>query len=88
MNMISAERLVVRMKQARLGHSKESMELRAPLRIIEMLSIRNIVRIGPLSRTARPVAQTKSSITTSAKLRLPPKEITQKLHNNAKKHSS
>ena len=29
------------------------------------------ISIGPLSRTARPVAQAKSSITTSAKLRLP-----------------
>jgi hypothetical protein len=31
----------------------------------------NQLSIGPLSRTARPVAQAKSSITTSAKLRLP-----------------
>ena len=32
--------------------------------------IRKRIKIGPLSRTARPVAQAKSSITTSAKLRL------------------
>jgi len=37
--------------------------------------------IGPLSRTARPVAQAKSSITTSAKLRLPATHKTYHLYN-------
>ena len=39
------------------------------------------IRVGPLSRTARPVAQAKSSITTSAKLRLPATHKTHHLYN-------